>query len=71
MIKFMEENNWLNADREAIEKVLERFYDLEGNIEYEVALREVIQDWNSCIVNFLNFDKLMLLKQSDISAFFL
>ena len=44
MIKFMEENNWLNADREAIEKVLERFYDLEGNIEYEVALREVIQD---------------------------
>ena len=43
IIKFMEEYNYLDADKETVQKVLMEFKDRDGMIEYDKAMRHLIQ----------------------------
>ena len=42
LIKFMEENNYLNADPESCQKVLQEFRDTQGNVNYIKAMKTLI-----------------------------
>ena len=42
LIKFMEENNYLNADPESCQKVLQDFKDAQGNVNYIKAMKTLI-----------------------------
>jgi hypothetical protein len=36
------ENNWLNGDRETIEKMIDSFIDIDNTIDYTRALKEIV-----------------------------
>lgn len=44
IIEFMQKNEWLQADKEAIEKVLLEFKNDKGYIDYVKAIKTLIQD---------------------------
>lgn len=43
IIKFMEEYNYLNADKEACLKILETFKGVDNMIDYKKAMKSLIQ----------------------------